>query len=445
MAISNDNNILAMLKVWYAKEGLQNLLYRNSPVLKRIKKTRVEGKQQNFSALYSRGGACSANFLTAKALATTTAQAKEFGVTPGQLFSACVFNNKELLASKTLKGAYINVASAKFFANAESFRKTMAAALYGTGHGELFAYGTTATIDHDSTTDLTFPRHAIMAIDIGSQLEVKASAAATSAKAVLTVTKIAGTTVTVTTTAESDVSVIATDVICIAGCTDSDGNPMLPVGLAGWIPDSVDSADSFFGVNRSIARDRLAGTVIDDTNKNQAKYKTIEDGILALRRMGSLCDMIVMNDEDYLALAREVDAKTNFMKVDGGKAKQKSELGTQDFGISVSTNYLDNVIDDPYCPKGTAYILSSDTVELWTYTNDKIDDGISGNAAGKPDVADSTSVQDKPYQMLVDDMFSVTPGTDTSDGVAALVALNFYGQFVITNPSVNGKVKFYAA
>jgi hypothetical protein len=93
MAISTDAGLLAMLKTYYAKDGLQNLLYRNDPLLKEIKKERVEGKQANFSALYSRGGAVSANFLTAKALATKTAQAKEFQVTPGQMFSCCVFNN----------------------------------------------------------------------------------------------------------------------------------------------------------------------------------------------------------------------------------------------------------------------------------------------------------------------------------------------------------------
>ena len=78
---------------------------------------------------------------------------------------------------------------------------------------------------------------------------------------------------------------------------------------------------------------------------------------------------------------------------------------------------------------------------MWTYTNaDKTADGVSGNEAGKPEVNGESTVQDKPYQLLVDDMFTITPGTDTADGAAALVALNFYGSFVVTNPSVNGVV-----
>ena len=439
MAISSEAGILAMLKTYYAKEGLQNLLYRNDPLLKTIKTQRVEGKQANFSALYSRGGAVSANFLTAKALATSQAKAKEFQVTPGQMFSCCVFNNKELLASKSLRGAYINVASAKFFANAESFRKTMAVALYGTGHGELFTTSASITLTADDQNDITFPQYAIMGIDIGSKLEVKATAGATSVTATLTVNKINGTTVNCT--SDTAATAASGSVVCIAGCTDSNGNGLLPVGLAGWLPSgSVSASDSFYGVNRSTARDRLAGTVTTATS-GEAKYKTIERAILALRRMGSLCDKIVMNDEDYLALSQEIDQKTYFTKVDGGKGQSKSELGRKDFGFSVSTNWLENVIDSPYCPKGTCYILSSDTVELWTYTNaDKIADGVPGNEAGKPEVNGETDVQNKPYQLLVDDMFTITPGTDTADGAAALVALNFYGTFVITNPSVNGVV-----
>lgn len=439
MAISSEAGILAMLKTYYAKEGLQNLLYRNDPLLKTIKTQRVEGKQANFSALFSRGGAVSANFLTAKALATSQAQAKEFQVTPGQMFSCCVFNNKELLASKSLRGAYINVASAKFFANAESFRKTMAVALYGTGHGELFTTSASITLTADDQNDITFPQYAIMGIDIGSKLEVKATAGATSVTATLTVNKINGTTVNCT--SDTAATAASGSVVCIAGCTDSNGNGLLPVGLAGWLPSgTVATTDSFFGVNRSTARDRLAGVVTTATS-GEAKYKTIERAILALRRMGSLCDKIVMNDEDYLALSQEIDQKTYFTKVDGGKGQSKSELGRKDFGFSVSTNWLENVIDSPYCPKGTCYILSSDTVELWTYTNaDKIADGVPGNEAGKPEVNGETDVQNKPYQLLVDDMFTITPGTDTADGAAALVALNFYGTFVITNPSVNGVV-----
>ena len=41
MAISTSQSISAMLKVWY-KDGVSNLMFRNSPLLNKIGKTRVE-------------------------------------------------------------------------------------------------------------------------------------------------------------------------------------------------------------------------------------------------------------------------------------------------------------------------------------------------------------------------------------------------------------------
>lgn len=65
MAISTDQNILSLLKVYY-KDGVENLMFRNDPVLKDLNKTRIEGKAYDFSAMYGRGGACSADYTVAK-------------------------------------------------------------------------------------------------------------------------------------------------------------------------------------------------------------------------------------------------------------------------------------------------------------------------------------------------------------------------------------------
>lgn len=441
MAISTEQGILAMLKVYYAKEGLQNLLFRNDPFLKMVKKNRVEGKQQNFSAMYSRGGAVSANYLTAKSLASTTAQAKEFQVTPGQLFSACVFNNKELLASKTQRGAYLPVASAKMFANAESFRKTLAVAVYGTGHGELFSNTAALAMTADTDVAQTWPVHAIMGVDIGSQVEYKATADATTVGATGTVVAIDMASKTVTVKPDTTYTLAIGGVVCIAGCTDGDGNALLPVGIAGWLPVTAPtSGDSFFGVDRSVAPDRLAGNRYV-AGVGESKIEAIKNAILQVSRYGSKADIIVMNDADRLALANEIENKTYFTKVDGGKSKAKAEVGFADIGFSVDKNFLDNVIGSPYCPEGVAYVLDSEAVELWTYSNaDKINDGATDPY--KPEVSGETDVQDKPYQLLVDDLFSIQPGVDTASGPAAPVSINFYGEFVVTNPSMCAVIKF---
>ena len=445
MAITNSAGLNAMLKTYYKKNGLQNTLLRADPFLRQIKFERVAGKQQNFAALFSTGGACSANFLVSKRNAAETAQAKEFQVTPGQLFSSCTFTPKEVLASKTLGGAYVKVAGTKMFASGVSFRNTLALALYGTGHGEIFVTTKQITLAQGDKNEIELPNYAIAPLDINSTVEFKSSKSATANLAEVKVVKIGKGKITVS--ADAAATIPSGSVICLSGCTDSDGNPLLPVGLAGWLPaDDISTNDSFFGVNRSVARERLAGVYVAGKS-SEKKYEVIENAILALRRMGSLCDKIVMNDEDFLALSREIEAKTTFQKVNGGSAKQTAEIGYQGFGFSVSTNWLENVIDSPFVPKGRAYVLSSDTIELWGYTNnDKVinDGAVVGNEPGKANVDDSNDPSERAYQLLIDDMLTMSPGTDTRDGPAALATMQLYGSFVVTNPSVNGVVTFAA-
>ena len=52
MAISADQSILSLLKVYY-KDGVENLMFRNDPVLKALSKEKIEGKTYNFSAMRS--------------------------------------------------------------------------------------------------------------------------------------------------------------------------------------------------------------------------------------------------------------------------------------------------------------------------------------------------------------------------------------------------------
>ena len=462
MAISANSSILAMLKVYYKKEGIQNLLFRNSPLLKKIKKERVEGKEQRFAAMYARGGAAGGDFTAAKAQAATVAQTAEFCVTPGQLFSVYTMNAKEVAASRSNAGAYMRIGGAKMFAASESFRKTLAAALYGSGYGELCAVpsgGWSFTSGSDET--VTLPEDAVMKIDVGSKLVVKATkvTAETSATSTLTVKAINGTSVTVTPGETAAPS--AGYIVCLAGSMNSS-SPILPVGLDGWLPvyKKRDTTyfpgfidDLFFGVDRSVNPDRLAGAFYDATGAasaaTQKKSYAVTQLIKKLRRQGSLCDMIVMNDDDFLEFAQEIETTNTFFTQTATKGKKEATIGFSDISAAFSTNYVENIIDDPYAVKGRFYVLSSDAVEFWGYTNVEkaVNDGVEGNNPGKQDpmTMDSDDKANDPLQLLVDDLFTISGGSDTIDGPATMVTLNLFGSFVVTNPSVCGVGEFYGS
>ena len=460
MAITTEDSILAVLKQFYAKEGVQNLLDRNSPILKKISKIRVEGKSQSFAAMYGFGGAVSSDYTVALNNATNQAKNTEFLVTPGQLFSVYQLNAKEIQASLTKRGAYMKVAGNKHFAATEGMRKSLAAAFYGRGYGEIAVLGganastiAAGPVSPATTVKINLPDDAIIKFDVGSRLAIKTAVAATTEATVLRVVGITGNSVEVQiVTPYSGAS--ATDVLTIAGSIDASGNPLMPMGLGGWLPvvgkRNVNDSNwttyigtKFFNVTRSLASDRLAGAFYDGTaNAGEKKSISVQKLIKAVRRAGSKADLIVMNDDDFFALSQEIESTNTYFTKTSTKESKKASVGFGEFTASFSTNYIENIVDDPYCPKGVFYVLDSDTVELWSYTNTEyVDDGVAGNEPGKimnADVDNANGKEDAPYKLLIDDYISVQPGQPTANGPSSIVATTLFASYAIYNPSVNG-------
>lgn len=457
MAITSDKAIEALLKTFY-KDGVENLLMRNSPVVKSIGKTRVEGKEQRFAALYGRGGAVASKARIAEAKAAANSKNAEFIVTPGQMFSIFTYNNKEVQASLSKKGAYMKVAGNKAFAAAEAFRKTLAAAFYGRGFGELEVLGSTnaaviaAALAGATGLKLTLKDSTIMKIDVDSDLVLKKSIAGATEECILTVTAISGNDVYVTLGATAYAGAGASDVICLRGSMDASGNPNLPMGIDGWLPivegrDETGSVwptyktTTFFGVNRSVNVEGLMGNFY--YNSSNTTFKADVEGLLRkVRRHGSKADMIVMNDGDWQKLADEIQSSNTYFTQTSTKAARKANIGLSDVSASFSTNFIDLVYDDPYCPEGKFYVLDKDAVELWTYTNAETvqDDGVAGNNPGKenPEDFNDKGKEDTAFKLLIDDFISVVPGGLTDDGESVRVTYNLFGSFVVLNPSNAG-------
>lgn len=447
MAITNEASIKAILKTWYEREGVQNLLTKNSRVLNKIKGVRVEGKTQNMSALYGFGGAVSADYTVALDNATNQAKNVEYAVEPGQLFSVYTLNAKEVQASLSRRGAYMKVAGNKHFAASEGLRKSLAAAFYGRGFGELAVLGNAYSFTANTDIDITVPRDTAVKVGPGSRLAVKTSVKATAESTVLQVIKKVGTKLTVrpNTTYSSN----ATDILCLAGSIDSSGQPLLPVGLGGWLPSVAGRSGSdwdayisenFYGVARSVATDELAGNFIAPKT-GEKKSETIQRAIMAARLYGTEADYIVMNDEDFLEFSKEIETTNTYFTKTSTKEAKKASVGFADISASFSTNYVGNIIDDPYCPKGQFYVLHLDTVELWSYTNtEPTKDNFSGNEPGKVMNADEDNDkghEKDPYALLIDDYLSVQQGTPTIDGPSTVVAMNIFATFALWNTSVN--------
>ncbi len=446
--------LLGIYKRWYTEKPFANLLFRNSPVLKKIQKNRIGGRTYNIGMLYGRGGAVSGSYTIAVANAASSSANAEMAITPGNIFAVFLVTQKEMLASQDKKGAYIKAMVNKMFAATEALRKTFAACLYGYGAGDVGALPALVAI---GATSMTLNYDTIMKIDVGTQFYVVNGTTPLAAfydATVRTVTAIDGTTVTYD-NATGAVAWAAGSLIEIVGGRDATPTYSMPNGLASWIPYLANRTGAtwttyigtaFFGVTRSVATNALAGWFYQRT-PGQAKVDALVQGIKLARRGGAQVDMIVVNDDDYADILEELNQQTTlFQSINQAGAKNATNevvRGIAKMAFMFSTSYAKIVYDDPYCPKGVAWILDSEVWEFAGLNNVETptNDGITENEPGTATV-ESGKEPTTNFSLLIDDYINVVPDSTSAEGPAAQVSLSVYGNFVCHEPGHNAVVVF---
>lgn len=449
---ADASDLRAILKSYY-KDDVPNLLGRESPLLQKMRTSYVEGKEVSYPAIYSAGGAVAADGTVAEALANEgNFKAQEWKVEPGQLFSVIKFDSKEVLASKTKKGAYMKLAGAKVYAQTVRFRKALASSLYSRGYGELAVLGDAYSFVSSQPIAIKVPSNVIQAVQVGSAIVVKNHVSDATEQVVLKVTKMSASTKTLTVVPAGTYTSVATDVICFKGAMDSAGNPMFPRGLAEWIPTigAREGSDweSYIavpcnGINRSTYVEALAGSFVNGSAKSTI-LETIQELILTLRNQGSKADMVVMNPIDRMKFEKEIDAANRIFTKADTKAARSVSVGLSDISVAFQTSIVDTIIDDPFLSEGLVYILDSDYIEFWTLSNLDTPKN-TGKDADAPDniedpmtLASKTEDTDSSYKLLIDNYLSVVPGGMGTNGETTRVTVNLFGTIGVMNTAVIG-------
>ena len=440
--------IYGALKYWY-RDGIEDVFFRASPVLMNMEKQRFEGEAAVVPVITSRGGADGADWEEVKKLAATTGRTKAFKVQAGRVFTAYTITQQEVLATKTDKYAFMKATGLKFLAATNGLRQTMAAALYGSGWGELCQVKDAVSVDTATASVITLPYDTIVKIDVEQILEVKKKINDTTTKGKVKIEKINGDKVSVK-AVDNAVSIAANDWLCIAGGIDTTKDvtcPAFPVGLGGWLPDAYDRdgadwetyiAEPFFEVDRSVNADKLAGHFVKVAS-GESYVSGLKQGIKLARRNGSNANLIVLNDNDFGKVADEMEATSTFFTQTGTIVEKEGTAGFSRIASAFSTNFIQNIWDDANCPEGKFYILDQSEFVLLSYTNAEkpFTNGIPGNNPGKQDpmTFNDEGKGEQPHQLLLDDYIVIEDGVATPAGPAVLVGLSFYGSFAVYNPS----------
>jgi len=452
MPVTLDSNLAGIFKVWYTDKSPEDVFFRNSPVVKKIPKTRIGGKQYNVPLLLGNGGSASGSLIasTTNATANGSAPNVEFAVTNGQMFSTFFVTNQEILASQNVRGAYMPAVVNRMAQGLDSFRKLAATSLYGSGFGEIGQVVNPAAIA--ATTGQTLDlgvKSTIVKLSIGSVFSITNGATPASALRTgkCTVTGLNGTIVTFT----SDTAIgtpAATDWICLDGCRNG-ATPLLPVGLSGWLPSIANRTGgtwttyigtAFFGVTRSVNVEGSAGQfILRNTGASEKRVDAVVRGVEAARTAGGTPDLLIVNSSDYNAIISELNGQTTlFQSINTGSKVNKNEVarGISDMKYAFSTSWVDQMWDDPFCPQFTAYILQSDTMEFACLTNSDapLSDGVNENSPGKQALTD-VKAPEANYYWLIEDYITSQPGANTINGPALQVIVQLYGSWVVHNPS----------
>jgi hypothetical protein len=454
--VTSDPSVFSLLKEYYG-EKVEVLVFRNSPFLGMLKKERVGGKYMVVPMEVSGSAAVTADYIQVKLQAANSYTGVAMQVTPGRLFASFVLDPMEFLASQGDRAAFLSVFALRAMLAMDDLRKVLATAIYHTGYLELGpVMGVDATnhlyVDVDSST--------AMAVMPGSYLlfapTITSAYRDASASIVSTIQTVGATGYTRITFASAYVATVAVgDQLMIKGGRDVSGNPNAPIGLGAWIPTIANRAGStwtayiaqtFFNVNRSVAPDRLAGNfVLQNTSGGETKLQALSRLLMVCRRQGGIVDTIIMNDLDYYNIMNEtMSNRTFYQQIQGAASKEKNAAtqGISQFQFGFSTSWLNTVIDDPYCPKGATYMLDSEALRLYSYTNttpilDKIP---LGNEPGGPVAAEQGELSTN-FQFLVDDMYTVSP-VDLQSGKGLQIDFQAFCQFAITNPAHCGVCVF---
>jgi len=460
MPVTSDAGLLSVFKEWYTDSEMEQVLWRASPVLRQIKKNRVGGKTYNFAANYGSGGAAAGDATVAATNAANgTSKSAQFACTPGQLFSIFNVGAQEVLASENIRGAFVPVPVIKMYDGTAAFRRLFATALYGMGFGEVGNAAVITTVVGSNSLDLG-QFSTVIKLDIGSVFIATNGAlpSSTARTSVNTVTAIQSNIVTFTATAIETWA--ATDWLEIQGCR-SGTTPLLPIGLMGWLPSLASRTGAswttyigttFYGVDRSVFPDRLAGAYIQRVTGTEKFSDCLVRGVKAVRNAGGNPTWLVINPDDYATVMTEISAQTTYFQDTTVASKGKTNeivRGLADSKYMFSTSFVDKVYDDPYCPRFIAFIIDEESIEFAMLSNGDtpVSDGITGAAPGSQPIngVSTPDMKANSYGFIIDDYITIQPGSLAAGGPVLQVILQLYGTFAIRGPGHNAVINFVQA
>lgn len=435
MAIITNDAMKTLLKTVYIS-GVANAKKQGSPVLGKVKKDTFEGKEMKYAAQYANGGNFGVNYGAIVGSMDEGVRNVEWTMEPGHLTGVFSINQPEVLSSATDRAAYMKAIANKMSGCFDGLSKTLATFMYSGKDGIIgkvvSATGNTITVD----------RSTALKMDLGTKFRVVSDIDDYESAAVLQVTAKSKGVITFSGTATPT----AGDLIVL----NAKGSGITgPDGLADIIPVTRSEDNKMFrGVDRSKAWDNLAGQVVTSEDHTGVKMAdALVELLKEVKLAGGTNVSLIINDDDYDTITKALGLNQYyFVGVNSGENKNHVTKGMTSLATAFGDAFTGNAIIDPYCPKGTAYMIDMDDFTFYGLNGiDKVINPVANDQLGKYDVeaVGDAGIGDNPsVQLNMDKLFTISEGQAGEVGPTFLIAAHLYGNFAIRDTAACGVCVF---
>lgn len=368
MSALDMTSFAAGLKTLYPSEAIKNLVYKRNAFLAMVPKDEAFvgdsakepitiGNPQNRSAAFS--GANSIN---------TTSVIKAFLLTRVSNYSMAAIANETLLASESDRGAFLRAAKYEIDNALNSLARAIATQLFRSGTGTVARISHTSTIN-STTVPLTLSNiEDIVNLEVGMSIATSATdggAVHSGTAYIVNIDRGAGTFGVSATVggaqadATSLMSGLAVDDYIYAAA--GDRNAVIS-GLKAWLPGTAVTSSSFFSVDRTSDKTRLAGITYDGSGGTIEE--ALIDGAGLVAREGGMVDHCFISYKDYRNLVKVLGSKQQIVQYEDVKVEEaKVTIGFAAILLN-GPNGMIKVVPDQNCPQGSSFLLQMDTWKL---------------------------------------------------------------------------------
>lgn len=344
----------AALKTLYTDKKIENLVYKDNPLLALVPKMdRFVGENMKMPLIYGNSQARSAGFSAGQALvANASSKLKAFFLTRDQDYGFAQIDHETMKATETDPGAFLRAFQTEIDGILHSTSRSLATSLYRSGSGSIGQVNNSSF----ATPDLQLKEvEDVVNFEVGMRVVVSSTDGGGTVRTgqldIIGIDRINGV-LTMSGNLSAGIAAIAqNDYIFVIGDYDQKIK-----GLQAWLPYGGPSATPFFQVDRTADKTRLAGIWQDGS------AKPIEEALIDLAsliaREGGNPDYCFMNYQDFANLEKALGSKVQIII-----PTKNPEIGFQGIQINGPRGPI-KVVPDMNCPPKYAYMLQLNTWQL---------------------------------------------------------------------------------